>query len=307
MSEKIPGPTPSYSQNAEDIRLWRVLANRKKGFYVDVGAGHPNDASVTRLFYENGWSGINIDPGPFFPELKKTRTRDTNLRVAVGLTNTTTELYVTHPDLHLSTVDKKTLELIKDRIERVETVKVPEQRLEDIIEKYAGNKKIDFLKVDGEGAERAILESSNWNKFRPEIVIVESILPWMRETTHEEWEEILTNNRYKFVVFDGINRFYVREESSSLAEDLTYPITVLDNFIPEEEGKLRNQFKAAQDEIEGLKKARRNAEVKLEEVLASRTFRTGSYVKRLATSAIPIYKKVKPPQRKAKNKFSKKI
>ena len=31
------------------------------GFYIDVGACHPVVHSVTKLFYERGWNGINID------------------------------------------------------------------------------------------------------------------------------------------------------------------------------------------------------------------------------------------------------
>src|SRR2546422_7104389 len=77
-------PLPSYSQNAEDVRLWRVLQDLDDGFYVDVGAGHPNLDSVTQLFYERGWSGINIEPGPHYADLAENRPRDVNLRVAVG-------------------------------------------------------------------------------------------------------------------------------------------------------------------------------------------------------------------------------
>jgi hypothetical protein len=40
----------SYSQNNEDILLWRALKNVEKGFYIDVGANHPVDDSVTKLF-----------------------------------------------------------------------------------------------------------------------------------------------------------------------------------------------------------------------------------------------------------------
>ena len=52
----------SYSQNFEDVMLWRALKDVENGFYIDVGANHPAIDSVTKLFYENGWSGINIEP-----------------------------------------------------------------------------------------------------------------------------------------------------------------------------------------------------------------------------------------------------
>jgi hypothetical protein len=77
-------PIVSYSQNAEDVRLWRVFHTIVDGFYVDVGAADPYVDSVTRMFYERGWSGINIEPNPCFESLAEARTRDVNLRVAVG-------------------------------------------------------------------------------------------------------------------------------------------------------------------------------------------------------------------------------
>ena len=52
----------SYAQHGEDIVLWRAFRNQKTGTYVDVGAFDPTYDSVTRLFYERGWRGINIDP-----------------------------------------------------------------------------------------------------------------------------------------------------------------------------------------------------------------------------------------------------
>ena len=52
----------SYAQNFEDVMLWRALRHVESGFYIDVGAAHPDDYSVTRAFYDRGWSGINVEP-----------------------------------------------------------------------------------------------------------------------------------------------------------------------------------------------------------------------------------------------------
>ena len=66
-------PGRSYAQNAEDVRLWRVFSRKAHGFYVDVGAGDPALHSVTKLFYDGGWSGVNIEPGPGYEKLVKAR------------------------------------------------------------------------------------------------------------------------------------------------------------------------------------------------------------------------------------------
>ena len=52
----------SYAQNFEDIRLWRALKFFENGFYIDVGANDPTHDSVTKAFYDRGWSGINVEP-----------------------------------------------------------------------------------------------------------------------------------------------------------------------------------------------------------------------------------------------------
>jgi hypothetical protein len=73
----------SYAQNREDVILNRIFKDVKDGFYIDIGAYHPAVASVTKAFYDRGWSGINVEPGSVFDELERARPRDVNLKAAV--------------------------------------------------------------------------------------------------------------------------------------------------------------------------------------------------------------------------------
>lgn len=41
--------------------LNRALHSIVHDFYVDVGANEPDAESVTKLFYLQGWHGINIE------------------------------------------------------------------------------------------------------------------------------------------------------------------------------------------------------------------------------------------------------
>ncbi len=52
----------SYAQNQEDVLLNRVFQGLSDGFYIDVGANDPVVDSVTKLFYDRGWTGINVEP-----------------------------------------------------------------------------------------------------------------------------------------------------------------------------------------------------------------------------------------------------
>jgi hypothetical protein len=62
--EPEPYLNQSYSQEGEDMVLYRTFETVKEGFYVDVGAHHPDRFSNTYKFYKQGWRGINIDAMP---------------------------------------------------------------------------------------------------------------------------------------------------------------------------------------------------------------------------------------------------
>ena len=73
----------SYAQNMEDVLLWRCFKDLENGTYIDVGANDPSEDSVTKAFYDRGWSGINIEPiQRHHDDLTAQRPRDINLRVA---------------------------------------------------------------------------------------------------------------------------------------------------------------------------------------------------------------------------------
>src|SRR3546814_10407025 len=95
----------SYAQNGEDIMLWRALSDVERGCYVDVGAQDPVSDSVTKLFYEHGWRGINIEPvAHWFSRLQTDRPKDINLRLLVGSETGENTIYEV-VDTGLSTTD----------------------------------------------------------------------------------------------------------------------------------------------------------------------------------------------------------
>lgn len=59
----------SYAQNYEDVILWRALGGLEDGFYLDVGANDPEELSVTKWFYDQGWHGINLEPSEEYYQL----------------------------------------------------------------------------------------------------------------------------------------------------------------------------------------------------------------------------------------------
>jgi FkbM family methyltransferase len=218
----------SYAQNAEDVVLDRVLP-RDDGFYVDVGAASPDASSVTRHFYEKGWRGVNIDPrSDACAELRAKRPRDLNLQIAVGAEDGATTFYVVDEDHDLSTIDPGDLAFLRSRGFSFHAEEVQVRTLDSVLA-MAEADSIDFLKIDAEGAERAVLSGLDFGRWRPKVVVVEAVKPWSRDRTDADWRSILEEHGYVEGLFDGVNLFFAPAEESDVLAGLV-PASAVDQF-----------------------------------------------------------------------------
>lgn len=221
----------SYAQNFEDVVLSRVLHDRSKGFYVDIGAAHPIESSVTAHFYFKGWEGINIEPDPcYFSMLQQHRRRDTNLNVAIGGTGERRRFFASF-QTGLSSLREDVSRATAERGYPLQEIMVETMTLRSVGQLCAG-RTVDFLKIDAEGAESEIIASGDWTAFRPHIVIVEAIAPQNAAPSWAEWEALLLEAGYHFVYFDGLNRFYVAHEQAGLRDRFGIPPNVFDDIVP---------------------------------------------------------------------------
>ena len=53
---------------------------------------------------------------------------------------------------------------------------VPVRKLESIFDEYINWKHIDILSIDVEWMEMEVLESNNWNKYKPSYIILETVV-----------------------------------------------------------------------------------------------------------------------------------
>ena len=225
----------SYAQNREDVLLDRLFPKAHKGFYVDIGASDPVDMSVTKHFYDLGWSGVNVEPvTPSFEHIAQARSRDVNLNVGVSDEPGTLTLFECPPPLgSASTFSASQADWHRETGLSFVERDVPVITLAQLCEEHV-DRTIDFLSVDVEGLERQVLAGGDWERWRPRVVLVEATQPRTTIPTHEEWEPILLEANYLFAAFDGLNRWYVRAEDSELVPMLATPANVLDDYVPYE-------------------------------------------------------------------------
>lgn len=214
----------SYAQNFEDVMLARVFGDRRDGFYVDIGACFPDVASVTRHFYDLGWSGINVEPmAEPFARLEAERPRDVNLNLAIARRSGQLPMFA-GPSIGESSAVRP------HATARPELV--PCTTLEALCRLHV-TRPIDFLKIDVEGLEYDVIAGGDWDAYRPTIVVVEVTLPW--STTRAPAAELiathLAGHGYREVYFDGLNAFYLAQEAEALATRFSAPPNALDRFI----------------------------------------------------------------------------
>jgi FkbM family methyltransferase len=221
----------SYAQNFEDVMLWRALKHIENGFYIDAGAWSPDEDSVTRAFYERGWRGINIEPNPFWHEkLLEKRPEDINLPVALGDKEEDVNLYVVVDTTGLSTTTAEYAEKNQADGRSIQAIQCRAVSLNKVWYDHVGKKQVHFLKIDVEGAEEPVLRGNDWTKNRPWIVIIESVFPNTKNTTHDLWERFLIDADYAHAYSDGINRYYIAREHSDLLPAFAYPPNIYDGF-----------------------------------------------------------------------------
>ena len=165
-----------FSQEGEDIILSRIFTGQSSGFYVEIGAHHPRRFSNSYWAYQRGWRGLNIDAAPGSSAVfNRVRRRDTNLEICIAESPGEVEFFV-FPEPALNTAGRDR----KDALEAVtssqgERVVVPAERLETLLDTYLldGAPVIDFMSIDVEGSEMAVLRSNDWERYRPRVIVIE--------------------------------------------------------------------------------------------------------------------------------------
>lgn len=179
--------------------LHRIFEGKTRGFYVDVGAHHPHRFSNTYFFYKRGWRGINIEPNPDASDLfRSARARDINIQL--GVSDSTGE--ITYYQFDEPAVNTFNSEIVNSRLARPRyklksTCGVQVERLDRILTNHLpADTQIDFLSIDVEGSDLAVLKSNDWERYRPKCVVVEELGVSLEDVMRGEIFTFMKNQQY---------------------------------------------------------------------------------------------------------------
>lgn len=192
----------SYSYGGVDSLVNNIFKNNDKGFYVDVGCGHPVKNNNTYLLNKKGWHGINIDLDNENINLFDIyRPSDQNISTAISDEIGEEDLFFYHSKSAINTINKKTADYQKAKVSTIKKIRT--NTLNNVLNnsKY-NNLEIDFLSIDIEGSEFLALKNFDFNKYNPKVIVVEHLdlsLPAL-EIKNLNINSAINSDIYKLIV-----------------------------------------------------------------------------------------------------------
>lgn len=202
----------SYAQSGEDLIadfLFQAIGVTSPT-YLDIGAHHPVYLNNTFRLYTHGCRGVCVDPDPTMAELfRRHRPRDAFLNVAVAPDAAGHADFYVMSEPMLSTLS---------RVEADETVRsgkaviryvvaVPAVTADALLkEHFPGG--VDFLSIDIEGLDEAVLASVNWDVHRPLVVCAEAI-DFATRRQRTDLINLMAAHGYSRVAYTHVNAIFL--------------------------------------------------------------------------------------------------
>jgi FkbM family methyltransferase len=246
--------TISYSSNYEDVILQRVFAGLHGGFYLDVGAGTPVEASNTfALYHHQRWRGIVIDPliSVFEDQWQAARPDDVRIAACVGRQEAMIPFWTCRA-AQLSTAADSTIAHWRNQGAKINSndfTIVNQVALSQVIEPCV-IPEFHLLCIDVEGMEGEVLAGLDLRRHRPWLMCIECMLP---ATTTESmpWEADLLTKGYRRIYEDRANTWYLADEQARLAHHFRYGPNYTDFITTYREAKLEQELKQLKEKFSG--------------------------------------------------------
>lgn len=199
--DRPPGSAPavepnweaeSFSQSGEDLIVNFLLGSLSltdNMTYLDIGAFHPTKINNTYFFYRGNRRGVLVEPNVAMAELlREVRPRDVTLVAGIGVTAEDEAEYFVMSEPSWNTFSREEAEHIVKmtggRVTIQEVRKLPLLDINDVMEEHFGGAPT-FVSIDTEGLDLAILQSIDYERYRPKTICAETLICGSRETVPE--------------------------------------------------------------------------------------------------------------------------
>jgi FkbM family methyltransferase len=179
------------------------VAHIDKGVLVEVGAAHPEILSFSKLYREEGWRCISIEPNPYFVDFHKKSGTEIYPYACADYVENNADFQATkwiHPNTFdnngvidnfpLTYESFSSIKIKQEYIDKgnfqseIENIKVNIRTLDLILEEAQLKQEIDILIIDTEGWELEVMKGFDYNKYQPKIIILEN---WLHLDSYTEY------------------------------------------------------------------------------------------------------------------------
>lgn len=197
-----------YSQQNEDIILWKKYLNYKNGYFIELGAMDGVTYSNTKFFEDHlNWSGILIEPQPnLFSKLKINRPNCTLFDVAIC----DSERMVTFNTRNGGDSGGGISEIHIDKTIREEdNITVKGNTFKNVLSTIKKPELVDLFVIDVEGGELLVLQTFDWTI--PVYIICIECHP--NNLDYEKCKDILEKNGFVYDFDIGCNQVWINHSN----------------------------------------------------------------------------------------------
>ncbi len=171
----------SYAQHFDDGMILNLfdLMEIERPSYLDIGAHHPVVISNTKLLYDRGSRGVNVEANPaLIAAFQTQRPEDKNVCAGVGPVPGQATFYMYSDSSGRNTFCSQEVESQKDLLTVQKEIQLQIVTLDSIVDQHCNGNYPPLLSIDIEGLDFDVLSTANFSDGKgPFVIVVETRRP----------------------------------------------------------------------------------------------------------------------------------
>ncbi|MDR2375460.1 MAG: FkbM family methyltransferase [Treponema sp.] len=215
-------------QAGQDLLAYLYFRGKKTGFFLDIGAHDGRTYSNSYVFEQLGWRGACVEPLPgVFEQLRQNRRCDC-YQAALAASASPGAVFVHAVGVDtLSGLESELAGGHEDWIVREggrpERIRVKTLTFSGLMASYPDQQTIDFLSLDVEGAEMAILRTIDFETYNFGLITVECV----EEKEGEDLRDFMAAKGYGVLADLGLDLMFAPQSRVEVGEFPGRPVHVL--------------------------------------------------------------------------------